>query len=191
MARRPADAVAPIRRSIAVSWSPEAAFRRFTAEFATWWPRYTNSIGGPRVTRVVFEPRVGGLIYEEHADGTRFLWGRVTVFDSPRRVAFTFHATRAESDAQDVDVVFTPEGSGTRVDLVSRGWEKMSPAAGKAHGGYQMTWGLILASYAGRFSGARLLFLAMAAAIDITGQRGTFIRHSLGRLPPPPGSDRR
>jgi len=183
MARRRADAVAPIRRSVSVSWSPEVAFRRFTADLAQWWPRYTNSIGGRRVKQIVFEARVGGLIYEEHHDGTRFLWGRVTALEPPRRVAFTFHATRAESDAQEVEVTFTPDGAGTRVELVSRGWEKMSPEAGRARGGYEMTWGVALDLYARRFSGTWLFFFTLAVAIDVSGQRSTFIRHSLGRMP--------
>jgi uncharacterized protein YndB with AHSA1/START domain len=183
MARTGADAVEPIRRSVSVSWSPDVAFHRFTADFASWWPRYSNSIGGKRVKRIVFEPRVGGRIYEEHHDGTRFMWGIVTALEPPRRVAFTHHATRDESDAQEVEVSFTPEGTGTRVELVARGWEKMSPAAKRARGGYQMTWGIALDRYAGRFSGALLLFIAMAAAIDVIGQRGSFVRNSLGRMP--------
>ena len=183
MARPKADATAPIRRSVSVSWSPEVAYQRFTADFGRWWPRYGNSIGGRRVKRIVFDVRVGGQIYEEHYDGTRFMWGVVTALEPPRRVAFTHHATRAESDAQDVEVTFTPEGSGTRVELVSRGWEKMGLAARGARGGYILTWGSALDRYAGRLGGPYLFFVAMSAAIDILGQRGSFMRHSLGRMP--------
>ena len=43
----------PIERSIVVSWSQAAAFRRFTEEFARWWPTSTHSIGGSRVSRLV------------------------------------------------------------------------------------------------------------------------------------------
>jgi uncharacterized protein YndB with AHSA1/START domain len=180
-----ADAGAPIRKSVLVSWSPEAAFQRFTADFAKWWPAYGHSIGRKRVQQMVFELRVGGLIYEEHHDGTRFMWGRVTALEPPRRVAFTHHASRAESDAQDVEVTFTPEGGGTRLDLVSRGWEKMSLKARKARGGYGMTWSGALDAYAGRWSAVRLFFIAMSAAIDLTGQRGAFMRGSLGGVPAP------
>jgi uncharacterized protein YndB with AHSA1/START domain len=183
MPRTSPDAAEPIRRSVSVSWSPEAAFQRFTAEFATWWPRYSNSIGGRRVKRIVFEARVGGRIYEEHHDGTRFAWGTVTALEPPRRVAFTFHATRAESDAQEVEVSFTPDGTGTHVELVSRGWEKMSRDANRARGGYRLTWGIALDKFASRLSGPHILFVAMAATIDLIGQRGTFVRDSLGRMP--------
>ncbi len=182
MAGNPEQAAAPIRRSVLVSWDPDHAFRRFTAEFAEWWPRYALSIGGRRVKRVVLECRVGGLIYEEHHDGTRFRWGTVVTLDPPRRIAFTYHATRAESDAQHVEVTFVPEGTGTRVELVSSGWEKMGKDAQRAHGGFRLSWGCALDGFAGRFSGVRILFTVMCAAIDITGQRNSFIRGSLGRM---------
>ena len=174
----------PIRRSIAVPWSQTAAFERFTSGFATWWPSYSHSIGGKRVKRLVFECHVGGLIYEEHHDGTRMLWGKVTVFDAPNRVAFTFHPSREESDAQLIDVRFVPDGAGTRVELVSSGWEKMGRTAQRAYGAYRLNWGAALDRFANRFSGVVVLFSIMSAGIDLIGQRGTFIRHSHGRMPP-------
>lgn len=64
-----------IRRSVAVSWGPVEAFRRFTADFGGWWPRATHSVGGRFVKHVVFECVPGGRIYEELTDGRRFQWG--------------------------------------------------------------------------------------------------------------------
>jgi uncharacterized protein YndB with AHSA1/START domain len=173
----------PIRRSIAVSWNQKTAFERFTSEFGTWWPRYSHSIGGKRVKRVVFECRVGGLIYEEHHDGTKMLWGKVTLFDAPNRVAFTFHPSREESDAQLVEVHFVPDGPGTRVELVSSGWEKMGKSAQRTYGAYRLNWGAALDRFANRFSGIVALFSIMSAGIDLIGQRGTFIRNSRGMMP--------
>jgi uncharacterized protein YndB with AHSA1/START domain len=184
MPAQPKALVEPIRRSINVSWPQAEAYRRFTADFAEWWPSYSNSIGGPRVKRIVFDCRVGGSIYEEHKDGTRFLWGTVIAVEAPRRVAFTFHATHEPADAQQIEVTFTAEGGGTRVELVSTGWEKMGDAARRARSGYRLTWGAALATYAGRFSGALLFFRAMAVAIDLTRQRGSFVRGSQGRMNP-------
>lgn len=173
----------PIRRSIAVPWNQQAAFERFTSDFGKWWPRYSHSIGGRRIKRLVFECRVGGLIYEEHYDGTRMLWGKVTAFDSPKRVAFTFHPSQQESDAQLIEVQFQPDGSGTRVELISSGWEKMGKRAQRAYGAYRLNWGAALDRFAGRFSGVVVLFSVMSAGIDLLGQRGSFIRNSHGRMP--------
>jgi uncharacterized protein YndB with AHSA1/START domain len=182
MSNKKEASVAPIRRSISVSWSQEEAYRRFTQDFAKWWPSYSYSIGGSRVARVVFEPRPGGRIYEEHKDGTRMLWGEVIALDPPRRVAFTFHPSRAESDAQQVEITFSPDGDRTRVDLLSTGWERMSDKAQRTRGGYQLGWGLVLERFAGRISPILLFFGAMSAGITLIGQRGKFIRTSLGKM---------
>ena len=182
MARKASDAVAPVRRAVSVSWSPEAAYERFTQEFGTWWPKSSLSIGGKRVTRVVFEPFVGGRIYEEHHDGTRFLWGKVITLEPPMRLVFTFHSSRDESDAQTVEVSFVPDGTGTRVELVSTGWERMGPEARRTHGGFQLSWKAALDGYAGRLSGMRLFFYLMSIGIDLTGGRKSFVRNSLSKM---------
>jgi uncharacterized protein YndB with AHSA1/START domain len=177
--------LSPIRRSIVVPWTADKAFHRFTAEFSTWWPRYTHSIGGRRVSRAVLECRVGGAIYEEHADGTRYRWGTVTAFEAPRRIAFTFHAAFAEAEAQQVEVTFDVDGRGTRVTLVSSGWDRMTGAALRSRGGYRIGWGGILGRFAGKLTRGELLFYGIALAIDGTGGRGQFMRNSLGRIPAP------
>ncbi len=140
----------PIRRAVHVSWDQAAAFRRFTEEFATWWPWRTHSIGGASVERVVFECRAGGLIFEEHVDGRRFQWGRVLEFDAPSRVKFTWHPSRDATTAQEVELRFVPEGSGTRVELVSDKWENWGRNAQRARKGYDMGWAYVLNVWAGR-----------------------------------------
>ncbi len=180
---RPPNQLAPIRRSVIVSWDQETAFHRFTDGFATWWPTFSHSIGGPRVARVVFECRPGGQIYEEHRDGTRLAWGSVSVIEAPRRIVFRWHAAYEPTDAQEVEVTFTPEASGTRVDLVSRNWEAMGDKARKSYNGFKLAWEGVLAAYAGRFSMARAFMVAISAGISATGGRNRFIRGSRGHLP--------
>ena len=182
MSTKKEPSVAPIRRSVSVSWPQEEAYRRFTQDFAKWWPSYSYSIGGSRVKRVVFEPRAGGRIYEEHKDGTRMRWGKVIALDPPRRIVFSFHPSRAESDAQHIEINFSREGDRTRVDLISTGWEKMSDKAKRTRGGYQLGWGLVLDRFAGRFRAVLLFFGAMSAGITLIGQRGKFVRTSLGKM---------
>jgi uncharacterized protein YndB with AHSA1/START domain len=174
--------IEPVRKSVSVSWPQDEAYRRFTQDFAKWWPSYSYSIGGSRVARVVFEPRSGGRIYEEHKDGTRMLWGKVVALDPPRRVVFSFHPSRAESDAQHVEINFTREGEGTCVDLISTGWERMSEKVKATRGGYNLGWGLVLDRFAGRFKPVMLFFGLMSFGITAIGQRGKFVRTSLGRM---------
>ena len=143
-------ALPPIKRSISVSWSQEAAFKRFTAEFGSWWPRQTHSIGGDRIRQLIFEQQVGGRIYEEHKDGRRFQWGQVIVWEPPQRIKFTWHPSRDPSTAQEVEVEFHVEGSGTRLELTSTGWELWGRKANRARKAYDLGWGYILNVWAGR-----------------------------------------
>lgn len=179
-------ALPPIKRSVLVSWAPDLAFRRFTADFAAWWPRATHSIGGPRVRRIDFECRLGGLIVEELLDGRRFQWGRVTAWDPPRLVGFLWHPSRDESSAQDVTVRFIPEGGGTRVELVSTGWERLGAKAGRERKGYSIGWGAVLDVFAGRRSAAVVTFGALSHVITFvlraTGRLESSIDHAGGRI---------
>ena len=47
--------IEPIVKSVTVSWSPETAFRRFTAEMGTWWSVETHSLSGERSQTVTME----------------------------------------------------------------------------------------------------------------------------------------
>lgn len=142
--------LAPIRRTITVSWDPAIAFRRFTQDFAGWWPWRTHSVGGECVKRLVFECHVGGMIFEEHVDGRRFQWGRVLELDAPPRLRFTWHPARDAATAQEVELHFVPEGTGTRVDLVADKWENWGRNAQRARKGYGIGWAYVLNVWAGR-----------------------------------------
>lgn len=180
-------ALPDIRRSISVSWNPDDAFRRFTADFAAWWPRGTHSIGGRLVKAIVFECRVGGRIFEELRDGRRFLWGRVTAFDPPRRVAFTWHPSREQVEAQDVTITFTPEATGTRVELVSSGWDRLGPKARGMRRGYDIGWGSVLDAWVGRRSAVIMLFTVISGVMTVwrrmTGGLDAAIDKAGGRMP--------
>jgi uncharacterized protein YndB with AHSA1/START domain len=180
----------PIERSTAVSWKPDEAFRRFTADFAAWWPVSTHSIGGTLVKRVVFECRLGGRIYEEFVDGRRFQWGKLTAWDPPHRVAFTWHPSKDESVAQDVEVRFEPNAGGTRVVLTASGWEKLGAAAVRARKGYSVGWGSILDVFAGRRTFTVVVFAVVSHAINgflrLTGRWEREVEESGGRMPPEP-----
>lgn len=140
----------PIKCSVSVKWDQNAAFKRFTNDFAKWWPSRTHSIGGERLLRVVFEQHVGGRIYEEHMDGRRFQWGEILLWEPPNRVKFTWHPSKDPSTSQDVVVEFTPDGDGTRVDLTSSGWERWGRNAKRARKGYSVGWRYVLNVFADR-----------------------------------------
>jgi uncharacterized protein YndB with AHSA1/START domain len=177
----------PIRRSIRVSWDP-LKVHRFTHEFGTWWPAATHSVGGSRLQQVVFECRLGGLIYEELKDGRRFQWGRVLAWEPPHKVAFTWHPSKDESQAQDVEVTFRADGTGTSVELVSSGWERFGKRARVARRGYELGWRGILDVYAGRSSAAAAIPAVVSTAVTLvlrlTGRLDAEIDRAGGRIAP-------
>jgi uncharacterized protein YndB with AHSA1/START domain len=142
------DRIAPVRKSITVPWTPEAAFRRFTAGIAEWWPLATYSVSESAEAGVAIEGRTGGRIVETAPDGAEHLWGTVTAWDPPRRVAFTWHPGRPADTRQEVAVTFHPAGEGTRVDLVHTGWEHLGEKAAEMRAGYDGGWDLVLGRYA-------------------------------------------
>lgn len=143
------DRIAPVRKSITVPWKAEVAFRRFTAGIGEWWPLSSHSVSESADASVTIEPRVGGRIVETAPDGAEHLWGTVTAWDPPRRVAFTWHPGQPADARQEVAVAFHPAGEGTRVELVHSGWEHLGEKATKMRAGYDSGWDFVLAQYSG------------------------------------------
>jgi len=161
----------PLVKTITVPWPPQRAFHRFTAELASWWPLASHSVGGPRAVRCGFEPQVGGHIYEELDDGTRHIWGTVTAWQPPERVAFTWHPAREPDTAQEVSVRFIPEADGTRLELTHTGWERLGKDARRARRAYPLGWTYVLNCWAGRQRAATNLMLDGVIAVLRTIER--------------------
>ena len=136
-----------IRKSIRVARAPEIAFRVFTEEIGRWWPLKEGfSFHAGRGPKEIFiEGRVGGRFYERFQDGTEFDVGRVTAYQPPRMVTFTWKAPDWEG-ATEIEVRFNADGAGTIVELEHRGWEA-GPNTQKAGKGYEDGWNLVLARY--------------------------------------------
>lgn len=144
------ESIPPIRTVVAVGWSPEDAFERFTSQLGRWWPLATHSVGQDKADSVIFQGRVGGELIETWHDGTRSVWGTVVEWDPPRFVSFTWHPGRDPEGAQRLAVTFTPDGGGgTRVQLVHSGWETLGADAVEMRAGYVSGWAGVLGLYAG------------------------------------------
>jgi len=144
---------APVRRSVTVKASQARAFEVFTEGFGRWWPR-SHHIGKSEMTAGVIEPRVGGRWYEVGEDGTQCDWGKVLVWEPPRRVVLAWQLDAAfKYDPQlvtEVEVTFTPEGDTTRVALEHRLLERFGGDAEKVRDsvGSPRGWQSILQNYA-------------------------------------------
>jgi uncharacterized protein YndB with AHSA1/START domain len=140
-----------IRRSIHVSAPPERAFDVFTRGIEGWWPLETHSIRGQRQglrpRELHLELREGGRFYERN-EGEEHEWGRVTAYDPQHRLAIEWHVN-PDHPPTEIDVTFTPEDGGTRVDLVHSGWERFDdPTGTRTSYDSENGWAKVLGLYA-------------------------------------------
>ena len=133
----------PVRKTISVGCAPERAFSIFTDGISRWWPLKTLSLSQARAVSCAIEPRLGGAVYEVADDGVRIEWGEVLVWEPPSRLVMSWHPGSPADTAQEVEVRFTPQGAGTRVDLEHRGWEKLGERAAEARSNYDGGWVLV------------------------------------------------
>jgi len=150
----------PIRRAVRVHAPPERAFSVFADGLATWWPR-EYSWAGAVVDTIAIEPREGGRCFERGPYGFSCDWGRVLIWEPPQRLAFTWQITPERlpqpdpAKASEVDVSFSPEGSGTDVSLEHRGFERHGEGSAEYRIGMDMPegWMLLLERYRAAVAG--------------------------------------
>lgn len=147
-------AVSPLRASITVDAPPESAFEAFTAELGRWWPlAYTYAQA--ELDTAVIEPKAGGPWFERDRAGQETAWGEVRAWEPPSRLVLSFavspdRAPEPEERASEVEIRFLPEGSGTRIELEHRDFERHGEGAGRLRDGLVSPggWPLILADFA-------------------------------------------
>jgi uncharacterized protein YndB with AHSA1/START domain len=132
-----------IRKTVNVALPVEKAFRLFTDGIGTWWPFATHSIGGEAVEAAVFDVEAKRL-YERAADGTEHDWGDILAWEPPNRFLLGWRVNPARPGTE-VEVRFEPEGTGTRVELEHRGWEKCGPGERSSYDG---GWEHVLGKFA-------------------------------------------
>lgn len=125
-----AGTIPAIVERLTVGAAPADAFAAFTEGLDAWWPRdFTWS--GPGAQRVGLEPRPGGFLHEIGPHGMRLDWGRISVWEPPHRLAFSWQVgpdrvpVASPAHASQVEVTFAPEGaSGTLVTVSHHGWDR-------------------------------------------------------------------
>ena len=129
------------------------AFEVFPAGAGRWWPK-SHHIGQAEMQDAVMEPRAGGRWYERGTDGSECEWGRVLAWEPPHRLVLAWQLNadwRYDPDLiTEVEVRFTPDGQGTRVDLEHRGLERFGAQAEAVRGQIDSEggWPLILQLFA-------------------------------------------
>jgi uncharacterized protein YndB with AHSA1/START domain len=135
--------VPPVVKSISVRAAPQRAFELFTRDFARWWP-LAQFHTGPDPVDCAIEPRLGGRVFERAANGDETTWGTVVTFEPPYRLCFTWILGFAAELPQLIEISFTPEAFGTRVELTHSGWEKLGDAAAALRERYERGWATLI-----------------------------------------------
>ena len=117
----------PLVFEFRVRCAPAHAFRTWTERVDAWWPKDHTSTGDP-ATVVEIEPWEGGRIYERSPRGDENVWGSITVWEPPRRLAFAWWIGSVPGEATDVALTFAADGDDvetTIVRLVHDGWDRL------------------------------------------------------------------
>lgn len=136
--------IAPVVVNVLVNLPAAEAWKLFTDGFASWWPLQSHSIAPGSSKTCVFEAREGGEIYEIAADDEPHLWGTVSECVEGDRLVFSWHPGREAATAQEVEVLFDPDGDVTHVELVHAGWENYGEGADEMRDNYDGGWQYVL-----------------------------------------------
>ncbi len=133
-----------VRKTLVVEAPAARAFEVFTDPIGAWWPLGTHARSTELAETAILQGREGGRASRRRRDADEADWGRVLVWEPPRRVVFTWEITQP---ATEVEVRFTPEGDATRVDLEHRGWERLGSEGEQRRQSYDEGWSYVLSRY--------------------------------------------
>lgn len=122
--------------ALRVKAPPERAFAVFVDEIGAWWRPNMLFQTTPRPPgRLAFEPGEGGRLIETLANGKVFEIGRITAWEPPNRLAFSWRQASFPPDlATEVEVTFEAAGEGTRVCVEHRGFDQVPADSAARHG---------------------------------------------------------
>lgn len=125
--------IEPVVKSVHVPSPPARAFTLFTTRMGRWWPR-AHHLGSTALIDVVLEPEVGGRLYSQHEGGQLIVFGHVLAWEPPALLRFTWEISadwKADASlASQVEVLFVPAGSETRMELTHSHFEMLGAQAG-------------------------------------------------------------
>lgn len=107
---------------------PERAFDTFVQQMDVWWPRrgvfpFSFAPEGTRPLHIRFEPELGGRYYETFLDGSEYVIGRISDYQPPQRLGYTWSDPTWLSETR-ISLAFAAAGDGARVIYEQDGFEK-------------------------------------------------------------------
>jgi len=148
--------IAPITRTFTVKAPPERAFTLFAERMHDWWPR-AHSLGTGTRAAIVMEPHADGRWFELNEEGDEKMWGKVLAWQPPLRLLLGWQLNHEwvydPELVTEVELVFAPEGTGTRVTFEHRNLERYGVYAETVAGELGGGWPGIIDLYAGLANG--------------------------------------
>lgn len=143
-----------VRKSITVDCAQAHAFDIFVHRQSEWWER-DKCLGEAPLQQAIAEPYAGGRWYEIDSKGAECSWGKVVVYEPPRRVVFAWQISAGwkydPSIYTELEVRFIPEGDKrTRVELEHRGLEAYGEHTEKVRALFDAGWQGLLQAFARR-----------------------------------------
>jgi uncharacterized protein YndB with AHSA1/START domain len=136
-----------VQRTVVVRCSPVVAFRLWTEQIDHWWPKRHSRSGDPG-TEVVLEGRLGGRLYERTPGGAEYDWGRVLLWEPPRRLAYHWYLGSSAELPTRVDVQFVAlEDGRIQIDVTHRGPELLGERWASTSPRFVAAWEHVLAAY--------------------------------------------
>src|SRR5688572_20254869 len=99
------SALGGVHKTILVRCGVETAFRVWTEQIDSWWPKNHSHSGQPE-TAVFLESQPGGRIYERTPAGVEHDWGQIIVWEPPHHFAYHWYLGSGPEQPTRVDVHF-------------------------------------------------------------------------------------
>lgn len=122
--------------ALRVKATPERTFQAFVEEIGAWWRPHPLFQTTPRAPgRLAFEAGEGGRLTETLAGGKVFEIGRITAWEPPVRLQFSWRqASFPPGLHTEVEVRFEAVGEETRVSVEHRGFHQVPAESAARHG---------------------------------------------------------
>jgi uncharacterized protein YndB with AHSA1/START domain len=133
------ESLLTVRRCIHINATPERIWREFESleRMQAWF--------GTGHTLLTYEPRAGGWVeleVEAYGETLRF-GGRITVFDPPRELTFEddwLPPRNGIAEQVFITLRLTPVATGTIVELIQHGFERLGERGAEVHRGHEGGW---------------------------------------------------
>jgi uncharacterized protein YndB with AHSA1/START domain len=139
--------IEPLRLAYDVACPVQHAWDVWTTKFSLWWPKAHTASGEPDA-EVTLEPGVGGRLFERTSRREDIDWGRVTQWEPPNRLAYTWHIGHDASEATLVELSFVAVGeNATRLEIVQTGFDKLGEVGLAYREGNTAGWGALIPNF--------------------------------------------